>query len=295
MATQLIAPPQNARNLTSQSAAAGIPMVGETQAAASRFAVPAVVGHRNELFSEALLEMSSTRPKRRVTDVLMSVGVHIFVLVAVILPSLYFTDSIDLNKFSKTFLVGPPPPPPPPPVAQAITKVVPTPRRILTQGKLLAPIAIPQKVVIIKEEMPSPDLSGGVAGGVPGGVVGGQLGGVIGGIIAGSAHSNIPVPVSAPKAPIRVGGRIRAPRATFQPAPIYPILAKQTRLQGVVSIDAVIDAEGNVMEMHVVSGQPLLIPAALDAVRQWKYEPTYLNDQAIPVQLIVMVTFHLQE
>jgi len=65
-------------------------------------------------------------------------------------------------------------------------------------------------------------------------------------------------------------------------------------MEGIVSIDAVIDAEGSVVEMRVLSGPPLLIPAALDAVRQWKYEPTYLNDQAIPVQLIVKVTFQLQ-
>jgi protein TonB len=66
-------------------------------------------------------------------------------------------------------------------------------------------------------------------------------------------------------------------------------------MQGVVSIDAVIDTEGNVVEMKVVSGHQLLIPAALEAVRQWKYEPTYLNDQPIAVQLIVKVTFQLSQ
>jgi protein TonB len=77
------------------------------------------------------------------------------------------------------------------------------------------------------------------------------------------------------------------------PSPVYPPLAKQTKVQGIVSIDAVIDTEGNVVEMRVVSGHPLLISAALDAVKNWKYEPTYLNDQAIAVQLIVTVTFQL--
>jgi outer membrane biosynthesis protein TonB len=61
----------------------------------------------------------------------------------------------------------------------------------------------------------------------------------------------------------------------------------------VVSQDAVIDTQGNVVELKAVSGPPLLIPAALEAVRQWKYEPTYLNDQAVAVELIVTVTFHL--
>jgi protein TonB len=66
-------------------------------------------------------------------------------------------------------------------------------------------------------------------------------------------------------------------------------------VQGVVLIDAVIDTKGNVVEMHVVSGHPLLISAALEAVRNWKYEPTYLNDEAIAVQLVVTVTFQLNQ
>jgi periplasmic protein TonB len=90
---------------------------------------------------------------------------------------------------------------------------------------------------------------------------------------------------------LRVGGRIKAPRQIVKATPTYPILARQAKVQGVVSIDAVIDTNGNVVEMQVISGPPLLIPAALETVRQWKYEPTYLNDQAIPVQLIVTVTF----
>lgn len=288
MATQLIATPQEANKPRPH-------ILREMRVSdPANLAIPLPVGRRNELFSETLLEMSSTRPQRRIGDVFMSVAIHVLVLLAVILPSLYFTDTIDLNKFTKTFLVGPPPPPPPPPMAQTVAKVVPAPRKILlNQGKLLAPVAIPQKVVIIKEEMPAPDLSGGVAGGVPGGVAGGQLGGVIGGIISGTAHTNVVAP-PGPKVPMRVGGRIKPPRPISQPAPVYPILAKQTMLQGIVSIDAVIDEHGNVGEMHVVSGPPLLIPAALAAVQQWKYEPTFLNDQAIPVQLIVTVTFQLQ-
>ena len=59
-------------------------------------------------------------------------------------------------------------------------------------------------------------------------------------------------------------------------------------------IDAVIDTTGAVVEMKVVSGPPVLIPAALAAVRQWKFEPTYLNDQPIDVQFIVTVHFELQ-
>jgi protein TonB len=75
--------------------------------------------------------------------------------------------------------------------------------------------------------------------------------------------------------------------------PVYPALARQTHIQGTVVIDAVLDEHGNVVEMKVVSGPPLLIQAAMDAVGRWKYEPTYLNDEPVPVQLNVTVTFRL--
>ena len=69
----------------------------------------------------------------------------------------------------------------------------------------------------------------------------------------------------------------------------------QTHMQGVVIIDAIVDEQGNVVEAKIVSGPPLLIQSALDAVKKWKYEPTYLNDQPVPVQLNVTVTFRLAQ
>lgn len=78
-----------------------------------------------------------------------------------------------------------------------------------------------------------------------------------------------------------------------QPPPQYPVLARQARIQGQVQVDAVLDEPGNVIEMKVVSGPPLLYRAALDALKKWKYEPTYLNDQPIAVQILVTVTFVL--
>lgn len=161
-------------------------------------------------------------------------------------------------------------------------------------GKLVAPAVIPQKVAMIREDALPPDVGLGVVGGVPGGVPGGQAGGVIGGIISSSPRTFIPAPpTAAPKAPIRVGGRIREPRAVSRPEPIYPALAKQARLQGDVVIDAVIDVNGNVVEMQVVSGHPLLIPSALDALKRWRYQPTILNEEPVPVQLLVTIRFRL--
>ncbi len=263
--------------------------------AAPAMTTNAAVLRRNDLFSEALLEMSSTRPQRRTQDLVISVVFHAAVLIALILPSLYFTDTIDLKRFAQTLLVAPPPPPPPAPMAQSVAKVTPAPRRVLlSDGKLLAPKSIPQKIAMLKEQPLEPDIAS--AGGVPGGVPGGQMGGVIGSVISGASRAYIPPPVTkAPQqtAPLRVGGHVKAPRLIVRHDPTYPILARQAHLQGTVSIDAVIDSTGNVIEMQVVSGPPLLIDAALNAVREWKYEPTYLNDQPVPVQLIVIVVFRL--
>ncbi len=255
---------------------------------------------KHALFADSLLDLSTTRPGQRTLDFVLSMIVHAIFLGTLILLPLYFTEAIDLKQFTQTFLVAPPPPPPPPPPApaQGIVKVAAGPRRVFTQaGKLLAPSAIPQQVAMLKEQELPPEVGGaGVVGGVPGGVPGGQLGGVIGGIISGAQRTYVPVaPVAAPqpKAPIRVGGRVKPPRAISTPDPVYPGLARQARIQGDVLIDAVIDTHGNVVEMQVISGHPLLIPAAMEVLHKWKYEPTYLNEEPVSVQLIVTIRFRL--
>src|SRR2546429_31602 len=75
--------------------------------------------------------------------------------------------------------------------------------------------------------------------------------------------------------------------------PQYPTLARQAHIQGQVQIDAILDEQGNVIDMKVVSGPPLLYQAALDALKKWRYEPTYLNDQPIAVEMMVMISFQL--
>jgi len=270
-----------------------LPILVETEGKKSEDSRPVKGAER--LFSEALLETSTTRQPNSAKKLLLSVSIHVLILVALILVPLYFTDTLNLKQFTQTMLVAPPPPPPPPPAAQQIVRSL-TPKRVFVNaGKLIAPTVIPSRVAMLKEAPLDPDLGSGLTGGVPGGVAGGQLGGVIGGIVA-EAHS-VPRPPVAKSAqsgtPLRVGGRVRAPKNLLKVQPAYPPLARQSHIQGNVLIDAVIDTDGNVVEMNLVSGHPLLVPAALEAVRHWKYEPTYLNDQAVPVQLIVTVTFQL--
>ncbi len=265
--------------------------------AEARQAAPATAAKAHDWLAEALLENSTTRQKPTVWNYVLSVFIQTSIVVTMILLPLYYTDAIDLKQFTTTFLVAPPPPPPPPPpVTQAIVKAPKVTVKLMQSGKLVAPSAIPKQVAMLKEnEDLAPDPGIGVVGGVPGGVPGGQSGGVIGGILSGTPKAYIPPApgTGAPKAPIRVGGRVMAPRVIMAPDPIYPSLAKQARISGEVVIDAVIDVNGNVVEMQVLNGHPLLVPAALEALKKWKYQPTILNDEPVPVQLVVTIRFKM--
>lgn len=75
--------------------------------------------------------------------------------------------------------------------------------------------------------------------------------------------------------------------------PAYPALAKQARIQGTVVLRAVINREGTIQDLQVISGHPLLVQAAINAVRQWRYRPYYLNDQPVEVETQVTVNFSL--
>jgi periplasmic protein TonB len=91
---------------------------------------------------------------------------------------------------------------------------------------------------------------------------------------------------------IRVGGALRPPRLLSSVLPLYPAMARETGIEGDVVIDTTIDKTGRVTDTKVISGPSMLREAALDAVRQWKYEPSKLNGEPVPVQMTVTVKFH---
>jgi periplasmic protein TonB len=168
----------------------------------------------------------------------------------------------------------------------------------MSEGKLLAPTYIPKQVAQIKEAPIESDAFVGVPGGVPGGIAGGQLGGVVGGVIGGVLNTGAkPIAPSTEKsnAPVRVGGHVRQPKAIVQTHPEYPALAREAHIQGDVKIDAILHEQGNIIDMKIISGHPLLYQAALNALKKWKYEPTYLNDKPIAVEMIVTIRFELSQ
>jgi TonB family protein len=100
-------------------------------------------------------------------------------------------------------------------------------------------------------------------------------------------------PSGAP--PVRVGGDIRAPMKVSDVKPVYPPLAQAARVQGIVIVEGLIDEQGNIADVKVLRGVPLLDDAAVGAVRQWKYRPTLLNGVPVPVIMTMTVTFTLQD
>ena len=83
--------------------------------------------------------------------------------------------------------------------------------------------------------------------------------------------------------------------AISRPNPIYPPLAKQARIQGMVRLEAEISKQGTIESLRVVSGHPLLVQAALDAVKQWRYKPTILNNEPVAVATTIDVNFTLSQ
>jgi protein TonB len=147
-------------------------------------------------------------------------------------------------------------------------------------------------VKIIKEEAEQPDAMGAI-GGVPGGVPGGQMGGVIGGVIGGVGGA--PPPPRPTQTRIRQGGAVQAAKLVNRVQPQYPPLARQTRISGTVRLHAIISKDGSVQSLSVESGHPLLVQAALDAVRQWRYQPTTLNGEPVEVDTTIDVIFSLNQ
>ncbi len=253
---------------------------------------------QNDVFLDALLQMPTTKSVRRSPlEWAAATGLHVVILAALIIVPLYTTGTIQLDNFKNTPLAAPPaaPPPPPPAIGRAVTPHITSKRPSLTYtaGKLTAPTAIP-KTVSLDNAAAEPDF-GGVVGGVPGGVAGGQLGGSLGGVLGGTGTS-VPIPPpqqAAAKRLVRVGSNLKAPRQVYSVQPDYPILAKQTHVSGTVVVTAVLDEHGNVVGARALSGHPLLIPAALKAVLQWKYEPTLLNGTPVAVEMEVTVHFSL--
>jgi protein TonB len=239
------------------------------------------------------LVVSSPHPTKtnKPWTVVVSMVLQILFVTVLILIPLLFTEALPKTLMATMLMAPPPPPPPPPPPAVVqVVKVKPT-AHLIDAGKLTAPKVIPKDIKIIKEEE-TPDM-GGMAGGVPGGVAGGSMGGVMGGVLGGVGGA--PPPPRPVQGRIRQGGNVQAARLVNKVQPQYPPLARQTRISGTVRLHAIIGKDGGVQSLTLESGHPLLVQSALDAVRQWRYQPTLLNGEAVEVDTTIDVIFSLNQ
>jgi protein TonB len=232
----------------------------------------------------------------------LSFGIELVAIGILILIPLIHYEMLPRTQLTSFLVAPPPPPPPPPPPAAVVPKVVKVIPRQFDAGRLMAPKSIPKTVAEIKEEELPPPTAGavGVVGGIPGGVPGGTAGGVIGGILGA-------VPTAAPPPPppkvevkkevqrIKVGGNVQQANLIRKVTPVYPPLAKQARIQGTVRFTAIISRDGTIQNLQLVSGHPLLVPAAQEAVKQWVYRPTLLNGEPVEVITQIDVNFTLSQ
>jgi protein TonB len=242
------------------------------------------------MFEQSFVDWESGKGRRFGTQ-MTSFIVQGCLLVFLVLLPLIFTDALPRQQFM-SMLVAPPPPPPPPPPPAAAAPIKPV--KVETEidnGKLKTPTKIPDQIKMVKdEEDMAASNAVGVVGGVPGGVPGGQMGGVLGGII-----SSAPAPVPQIKAPqrVRVSAGVVEGNLTRRVQPVYPPLARTARIQGTVVLSAVISKTGTIEGLKVLQGPPMLVNAAMEAVKQWKYQPYLLNGEPVEVDTTITVNFSL--
>ncbi len=159
-----------------------------------------------------------------------------------------------------------------------------------------APVRIPKTAAKIEKEpelLPQ-EMSFGLVEGIPGGVPRGSRDGLWNSIVIGSPPSS-PQPKTTKTTRIKVGGQVEAAKLIFQPKPEYPPLAKMARIQGTVRLEAVMSRDGTIEDLKVLSGHPLLVKVALEAVSRWRYQPTLLNGEPVEVLTEIGVNFYLAE
>ncbi len=188
------------------------------------------------------------------------------------------------------------------PVAQ------PTTRAAVTAGRTSAPrafIAPPSRNIpdspkqIIDTDMAAPAYAFAPAGAPPGTGQGADVfsnliqTGLPGAPVKEPKREPAVVKPPAPAGPIQVSSGVQSAKLIFGPKPAYPQLARTARVQGTVKIQAIIAADGSIGNLKTMSGPPLLIAAALDAVSRWRYQATLLNGKAVEVITEIDVIFSL--
>ena len=228
------------------------------------------------------------------TSLLASLAAHAAVLLVLVVMPLVFFNVLHADELL-TFLYEPPQPPAPPPIPTVPRTVAANPGRVVSIASIdTAPSKIPLGVI---PETEVPDLTA-IEHVVPAIGVTAQGAGdrsAISDLLASTKPPELPrLEPPVKRTPVHVGGRVQESKLIYKVNPIYPELARRIHLSGTVVLEAVIDEEGNVSEVKILSGHPFLTEAAVQAVKQWKYSPTVLNGEPVPVMATVTVIFQIR-
>ena len=263
---------------------------------------------------DQLPETKPRKNKRKLEAFAGAFALQIVLVSGLIVLQMALPEKLGQLRLLTTLYMAPPPPPPPAPISAAPepvraterksvatasqpAAVIEQPRLVEREPEVVAPTAIPNEIARINESVASAPVApsgagGGTRGGVPGGLPGGLGGGVLSGVLGGAAA---PPALPPPTEPVRVGGNVKPPKVVHIEQPQYPPLAKKAKIEGVVIVEAVVTADGSVDKVKVISGPQQLVDAAVEAIKQWKYEPTFLNGQAVPVILTARINFSLSD
>jgi protein TonB len=234
---------------------------------------------------------------KRLLTLLASIVAHaLAILVLLILPLVCFGALPESELLSFIIMAPVPPPPPAPPAPPANPEKTSPPAHINTAG-FIEPTSIPAAIPPPSDE---PQISGFAMellngqGEIPGGTVGPASEGLRNLLNFNRQVTPAPPPRPTRRDPLPVGGIVQEARLVTKVQPVYPDLAIRARVSGLVILQVSVDEEGNVYEIKVLKGHPLLDEAAVNAVRQWKYSPTLLNGEPVPVIATVTVIFNLR-
>jgi protein TonB len=217
----------------------------------------------------------------------------LLVAILIVIPLLY-SERLPLVRPWLSITIPLPPPIPVPPVETAARSSMSKPSLLPTRvfHADFAPSHIPATTALIFDEPGLPAISGG---GPPALGFAGALGLSIGPVTALTPPSRPVEPAKAADKPHPVGGDVQAAKLIRKVIPAYPELARRARVSGTVRLVGVIAKDGTIEQLQVVSGNPLLVPSAVDAVRQWVYRPTTLNGVVVEVIAPIDVIFTLAQ
>jgi protein TonB len=245
------------------------------------------------MFEQSILIERSTKTG---WSVLLSLTLQLVCLSTLVILPLIFTDHLSTFQWSN-ILVAPAPPALLPPVTPRVTATRSASSGSNTLHAFVAPTRIPDHVSMTADAAPPPSLDTGVTYST--GALNAAAG-AIGDLIRATAPP--PPPPAPPKIaepaiskPISVSGGVQNAKLIRKVLPVYPPLARQARISGTVRLVGIIGKDGTIKNLQLVSGHPLLVDAAFQAVRQWIYQPTLLTGQPVEVIAPIDVIFTLSQ